>query len=165
MVSLQSGAVAGMKRERFDMLDAKKNWLPKTRGDQEDVTVADNGMRSDAGKVKLSGVTEEFTWVTAATLLRCHVKILMLKSSKNIITVIIMINNHKCNFLPVFCPSIQLCSCEHDISRTPWGQFCKFATNVHVDTRMNWSRWPKVNVTVTSQKLFLLYELDILNNA
>ena len=29
-------------------------------------------------------------------------------------------------------------SCEHDISRTPWGNFFKFATNAHVDWQMKW---------------------------
>lgn len=48
-------------------------------------------------------------------------------------------------------------SCEHDISGTLRGNFFKFGTNTHLDSRMNWSEFggqgSKVMATVTSQSL------------
>ena len=49
------------------------------------------------------------------------------------------------------CPSH---SCEHCISRIPWGNSFKFDINVHLDSRMNWSDFgghrSEVKVTATS---------------
>lgn len=49
--------------------------------------------------------------------------------------------------------------CEHNISESPWENFFTFCVNVHLDSGITFidfsGRWSKINVTATSQNIFL----------